>query len=377
MKFGSQNIDAVKFGSQTVSAVYYGTQLVWQDAPPVPGAPTGLSAVPVYEGVNLSWAAPEDTGGTPITDYAVQYSNDGGATWVDNTYEGREPSTETTAFVEIYSGDTAYAFRVAAVNANGTGTYSETAYATTFVADGTYIRTDFGNDCYTYEVFADGQGGERLAQISFYCNTPDQLPAPTVTLIGPDTIRVSWQQGNNATASYSVEGSIDDFEDAETGGQEFGLYADYGGLNPGTYKFRVYAANPAGESAWSEPSAPITIVGPPAAPTSLSGTAGNGQVSLTWTAPSSDGGAAISDYTVEYSTDSGSSWTVFSRAASTATTVTVTGLVNGTAYTFRVRAVNSVGEGPPTSASSSVTPAPPAPSLWKVEALSPVYHWST
>ena len=94
----------------------------------------------------------------------------------------------------------------------------------------------------------------------------------------------------------------------------------------------------------------------PGAPTSVSGTAGNAQVSLTWTAPATNGGYAITDYTVQYSSNSGSSWTTFSRAASSATSATVTGLTNGTAYTFRVAAVTALGAGAYSSASSSVTP---------------------
>jgi hypothetical protein len=117
----------------------------------------------------------------------------------------------------------------------------------------------------------------------------------------------------------------------------------------------------------------------PAAPTSLSGTAGDAQVALSWTAPSNDGGAAITDYTVQYSTDSGSTWTTFSRAASTATSVTVTGLTNGTAHTFRVAAVNSAGTGAYTGVRPLVVPraTPDEPSLWKAETFSPSYHWST
>ena len=94
----------------------------------------------------------------------------------------------------------------------------------------------------------------------------------------------------------------------------------------------------------------------PGAPTSVSGTAGNAQVSLTWTAPAANGGSAITDYTVQFSSNSGSSWTTFSRAASSATSATVTGLTSGTAYTFRVAAVTALGAGAYSSASSSVTP---------------------
>ncbi len=91
------------------------------------------------------------------------------------------------------------------------------------------------------------------------------------------------------------------------------------------------------------------------APTALNGTAGNAQVALTWSAPASDGGEAISDYTIEYSPDNGTTWNWFIDGTSTAASATVSGLTNGTSYLFRVSAVNNSGTGP-VSATASVTP---------------------
>lgn len=99
-----------------------------------------------------------------------------------------------------------------------------------------------------------------------------------------------------------------------------------------------------------------TTTAAPDAPTSVAGTAGNAQVSLTWTAPTYNNGAAISDYTVQYSSNSGSSWTTFSHSASATASITVTGLTNSTSYIFRVAAVNSAGTGSYSANSSSVTP---------------------
>lgn len=95
--------------------------------------------------------------------------------------------------------------------------------------------------------------------------------------------------------------------------------------------------------------------GVPAAPTGLVGTPLNSSVALTWVAPMYNGGATITDYVVEYSTNNSSSWTVFADGESASPSATVTGLTNGTMYAFRVSAVNSVGSGASTT-SIAVTP---------------------
>ena len=90
---------------------------------------------------------------------------------------------------------------------------------------------------------------------------------------------------------------------------------------------------------------------PPSAPQTFTATPGDGQVALSWTAPESDGGSAITKYQV--SKDNGANWTDVGLN----TSHTFTGLTNGTAYTFKVRAVNSVGNGAEASATATPTAA--------------------
>jgi hypothetical protein len=99
----------------------------------------------------------------------------------------------------------------------------------------------------------------------------------------------------------------------------------------------------------------------PAAPTGLTGVPADGRVSLAWTAPASNGGPAINDYVVQFSANAGATWTTFADAVSAATSATVTGLMNGTSYVFRVAAVNAVGAGAASVPSAAIVPLPPAP----------------
>lgn len=90
----------------------------------------------------------------------------------------------------------------------------------------------------------------------------------------------------------------------------------------------------------------------PSAPTIGTATAGDGQVSVTFTAPGSNGGSAISAYTAT-ANPGGAFGTCAGPAACTAT---VTGLNNGTAYTFNVTATNTIGTSVASGASNSATP---------------------
>jgi titin len=90
----------------------------------------------------------------------------------------------------------------------------------------------------------------------------------------------------------------------------------------------------------------------PGVPTGVVVTPGNGSLAVSWVAPASTGGAAITSYQV--STNGGASWI---GVVAPATSTTVTGLVNGRSYRVRVRAVNPAGAG---SSTSSVTARPVA-----------------
>ncbi|MEI6620673.1 MAG: choice-of-anchor D domain-containing protein [Actinomycetes bacterium] len=104
---------------------------------------------------------------------------------------------------------------------------------------------------------------------------------------------------------------------------------------------------------------------PPAQPTGLGGVAGNGSVSLSWTAPTDTGGDVLAGYLVEVATNPAGSWSASpgtcATTTSTATSCSASGLSNGTAYYFRVSAKNSTvpGFGATSAVAGPLTPTAP------------------
>jgi fibronectin type 3 domain-containing protein len=117
----------------------------------------------------------------------------------------------------------------------------------------------------------------------------------------------------------------------------------------------IKATNAAGSGAASNAmsATPRTV---PGAPTLNTATPGNAQVSLSWSAPASNGGSPITGYTAT-ATPGGATC-----STGGATTCTITGLTNGTSYSFTVRATNAAGTGSPSN-TLSATPrtVPSAP----------------
>lgn len=125
------------------------------------------------------------------------------------------------------------------------------------------------------------------------------------------------------------------------------------GLTNGTaYQFSVVATNSEGDGPASALSSAVTPSAPtkPSAPTGVSAVAGAASATVSWDAPASDGGSDITGYTVTSSPDEKTCTSIATRSC------VVSGLTNGTAYTFTVVATNAEGDSDASSPSAAVTP---------------------
>jgi Fibronectin type III domain/Putative Ig domain len=281
----------------------------------VPGAPTNVVAVAGDQTASLSWAAPIDSGGSPVTAYSIAINPASSAAQV--------AISGTTAAVTALTNGTAYTFTVAAVNAAGTGPESLPSSAVTPMAA------------------APG--------------TPTAPRAVTATA-GIRSATLSWtmpsSDGGSSVTGYNVTTYPPTPSAVVT---VSGTTASVTGLSNGaTYTFSVAAYNAIGMGP-AALSAPVTTFNVPGAPTNVVAVAGNQSASLTWTAPGNTGGSPVSSYIIA-SPQIAPVQATFTGG----TAATVTSLTNATPYTFTVSAVNAVGTGPASAASAPVTPAPPS-----------------
>ena len=281
----------------------------------LPGVPRGLTATPVDDTqINLSWQAPDDDGGTPITGYEISFSTSGGGSF------RTDRNTFTYQHMGLEKGDT-YHYQIAAINSVGKGAYSNSTSATAGGSGGTDT----------------GSGSEPTAPASF-----------KAIAVSDNQIGLIWEpppSPDNATISgYKVQFSAgNSFLDlARTDGTT--LSYEHTGLAPGdTYHYRVAAISGLGIGTYSNTVSATTY---PAIPRSLAArSTSNTRVDLAWQSPPNPGGARILGYQPQVSTDGGNDFTDLQMTDEHTLTYQHRGLSAGTTYHYRIAAINKAGRG--------------------------------
>jgi hypothetical protein len=291
--------------------------LTFNAAVTVPGAPTNLNADAVPGGMTLTFTPPADDGGSPITKYQV--SLDGGA-WTDlpTTSAGGQQHATLGGLTNGHN----YTVDVRAVNAVGPGDAVET---------------------------------------TCYVSAPPSAPANLVATPHDSSVTLTFATpADNGSAIDGYQYSIDNgvtWLDLPTTGTTTQTGTVTGLTNGTAYTFVVRATseNADGAASTAATATPATI---PGAPTITASTGGNGTAIVTFTAPASNGGSAITGY--DYSLDGGATWLPLTFTGTGPYTGTVTGLTNGTTEQVSLRARNGVGPGPASSA-TPVTPQATTP----------------
>ncbi|MFG1767362.1 fibronectin type III domain-containing protein [Micromonospora parva] len=277
----------------------------------LPAPATSLTAAAGDGKVTLGWAASP----TGNVEYLVYYRDTTiGQSWQRLAY----PVTARSVVMEYLTNGHTYQFRVAASNAGGQSAPTNTVSAKPMPPS-------------------------------------PQPPSGLIATPGDGKVSLRWTSSSTANVWYWIE-----MRDA-TAGQAWtrlkdpvdGTSIPINYLNNGHgYEFRVRANNLSGDSAPSNVATAKPMPPMPQAPSGLTATAGDGKVSLRWSASATP----YVWYLVEYR-PSGGSWRQLSYPVTTCCTFTQNLLTNGTTYDFRVRATNLTGD----SAASNVASARPMP----------------
>ncbi|MDG1845926.1 MAG: fibronectin type III domain-containing protein, partial [Acidimicrobiales bacterium] len=329
---GGDNSDSSDSSDATVSSNLQIGLISSQATVPLP--PASAFAIPRDGEVDVFWSGPSQNGGAPIVAYSVT---------VSGTNTETCSTSQLGCTVTGLTNGTAYAFAIVAINTVG-------ASANPIVTEPVTPSADAGQ--------ADLEG----------LTVPD-APTNVTGVAGDGQVTINWSgPGSNGGAS------ITSYTVTETSGEGSScrikaLSCTITGLTNGTaYTFTVVATNDVGSSQPSDVTQPVTpsadaeladlenvTVIVPDAPTNVIGVAGNGQVTINWSGPGANGGAPITSYTVTGTGGEGATCQV------NVLSCTITGLTNGTAYTFTVVATNAVGDSQPSAATGQIVPTAAAP----------------
>jgi hypothetical protein len=374
------------FPSSSFNATNYYVDVTFLPSPPPPppAAPTGVSASPATSQAQVSWTAPSEEGGGPITSYTV-------TPYIGTTAQTpvKVSAPATSATLTGLQNGTSYTFTVAAANAAaGTGKASQPSSAVTpedTIFDfATPAVTDAGDPSsielglkFTSAVNGSVTGirfykaatntgthigslwtaeGTLLSSATFTSETAsgwqDVTFSTPVTITAGSTYVAGYFAPNG---HYSATGAA--FSSAGFENPPLEALANGIGVN-GVYAYSATSTFPSNSynatNYWVDVLFAAPAASPPGAPTGVVAKPATSQAQVSWTPPSGNGGSEITGYTVTPYVGASAQTPVNVGASSTSTTVA--GLTNGTSYTFTVAAKNAAGTGSASQASAAVTP---------------------
>jgi fibronectin type 3 domain-containing protein len=307
----------------------------------MPSAPSDLLFTPTSgrptEGT-LTWVAPDTLGDPNLYTYEVQYSTNG----IDWSRVSHGPSASTSLSLTNLRAGATYSFRVRGENGGTIG------------QDTRFMNLNWGVVEFTTP----------------QARTPDTPTNLVVSNIVSNGFRLAWTapaySGGRDINNFTVEYSTDNGETWRSAKSVTSTSLSFNVTTeaPGTrYLIRVSAVNVIGASEFLTGEV-TTLSTLSTAPRTLSASSvTSNSLTLSWLLPTSNGGADITDYKVEFSSNNGVSWNEISHEASNSLGFNVTGLANNRSYQFRVSAINEIGAGPASDTVTATTPAtvPSAP----------------
>ncbi|XP_052706840.1 twitchin-like isoform X1 [Crassostrea angulata] len=296
------------------------------DSPDKPEGPLEVGNI-TPDSCVLTWNAPKEDGGSPISNYVVEKMDTRTGAWEPVSKFVRGTNYEVMGLAEGHE----YKFRVSAENQFGRSEPLETYLP--IVAQHPYTQ-------------------------------PDAPGHVSVMDIDESAVTLSWSKPRN-DGGKKIVGYVVEYKDPTTGrwkeANDFPIdecvYQVKGLKKDKPYDFRVRAKNMAGLSEPSEVVGPITPKpkytksSPPGVPEAVN--IGKTYADLKWEPPKHDGGAKITGYVVEKRPKGGETWSRVNDYPCTDPLFTVTNLPENSEWEFRVMAVNAAGNSEPSLCSPS------------------------
>ena len=275
-----------------------------------PASVTNLNASNITSSsASITWTAPIDNGGTPITDYQILTSRDAGNSWQPVNHS---PFVTRSFNLSGLSPNTNYLVKIAAVNIVGNSAPIQVAVTT----------------------------------LPNLASSPQSLRATSTTNTSTTLL---WDlpatNGGTGITNYVIEVSKDGNTFTRIARNPSAIRsAVISNLKPKqTYWLKVTAVTDIGEGISSDAINVSTTGFVPTAPTSLSVNSGKIYAQVSWKAATTDTSTPVTNYIVTISKDGGKTWLNFNKAVSKSRTLKITGLKSKKTYYVRVRAVNLVG----------------------------------